>query len=99
MSKVSSGKREKALPEQPQGVQPVDDDRNQSNNQSDDSLDIYAISESTAEASGQQNDESGIDNAIYYVVDRSTPPPDEPAAVPCEETNGDDVATGSDKNT
>ena len=97
MSSTFKVKQEVVPKERSHGEQPCGDDCNQSNNQSDDSLDVYAISTSM-DANG--GDDPGFDNAIYYVVDRSTPPPDEqPATVPCEETKGDDgIDIASDKN-
>ena len=87
-----------------QGVQPVGDTihradvLNESNDQSDNSLDVYAISSSMAETCIPQSDDNDFDNAIYYLVDRSTPPPEQSTAVACDEAKCDVIVPGSDKN-
>ena len=90
--------------ERPQGVQPVGDTMQradvlkESNNQTDNSLDVYAISSSMTETCIPQSDDHDFDNAIYYVVDRSTPPPEQSTAVACDEAKCDVIVPGSDKN-
>ena len=93
--------------ERPQGVQPVGDTMqradvlNESNDQCDNSLDVYAISSSMAETCIPQGDDHDFDNAIYYVVDRSTPPPEQSTAVAYEgydEAKCDVIVPGSDNS-
>ena len=91
--------------ERPQGVQPVGDTMqradevlNESNDQTDNSLDVYAISSLMTETCIPQGDDHDFDNAIYYVVDRSTPPPEQSTAVACDEAKCDVIVPGSDNN-